>query len=162
MQQHPHPALIITLKTLIAILLFGSVATQIWLLPAFAGQCADADPQHASLQVPYLIVCITAVLGFEIALVAVWRLLSMTAGNHVFTARALRWVDLIIGCAAADTALAIGLLAHMVVASAGPFMASVLMTAVIVFGVAFTLLMLVMRGLLIVATNQRTELEAVI
>lgn len=162
MQQRPHPAVIGMIKTLIATLLIGSVAAQAWLLPAFAEQCAVADPQHAALRIPYLAVCIAVVLGFEIAMVAVWRLLSMTASGQVFSDRALRWVDLIIWCAAADTVLAIGLLVHMVVASVGPFMVSALMAAGIVFGVAFTLLMLVMRGLLIVATSQHDELEAVI
>lgn len=163
MSQRFHPATIAVLKALLALLFAGALASQIWVLPTLAAQCATDDPPHAYLRIPYLVVCIVVVLGFEIALAAIWRLLSMTAGGQVFSGRALRWVDLIIGCAAADTVLIAGLFLHvMAVAQVGPFLVVTLMAAGVVFGVAFTLLMLVMRGLLVVATGQHDELEAVI
>lgn len=163
MRQHTRPAIIGTIKTLITILFIGAIATQVGLLPLLAAQCAAADPPHVFLRIPYLIVCIAVVLGFEIILLAIWRLLSMTGSGQVFSNRALPWVNLIVGCAAVDTILAAGLFLHIVIAvQVGPLLVLALMAAGIVFGIAFTLLMVVMRGLLITATNQHDELEAVI
>ena len=58
--------------------------------------------------------------------------------------------------------LVIGLLAHNLIASLGPPILAIALLTLTVVGVALTLLMVVMRGLLTAATAQREELEAVI
>lgn len=160
--QHPHPAVILVLKSLMVLLLAFAAAIQIWLLPAIsAGFAADA-PEFAYLRIPYLIVCELLMVGFDAALIAIWRLLSLVASSSVFSHTAFRWVGLIIGCIGFDTVLVIGLLAHNLIASLGPPILAIALLTLTVVGVALTLLMVVMRGLLTAATAQREELEAVI
>lgn len=160
--QHPHPAVILVLKSLMVLLLVFAAAIQIWLLPAISADFAADAPEFAYLRIPYLIVCELLMLGFDVALIAIWRLLSLTASSSVFSDAAFRWVGLIIGCISFDTALVIGLLAHNLIASLGPPILVIALTILTVVGTALTLLMVVMRGLLTAATAQREELEAVI
>ena len=160
--QHPHPAVILVLKSLMVLLLVFAAAIQIWLLPAISADFAADAPEFAYLRIPYLIVCELLMVGFDVALIAIWRLLSLTASSSVFSDAAFRWVGLIIGCISFDTALVIGLLAHNLIASLGPPILAIALLTLTVVGVALTLLMVVMRGLLTAATAQREELEAVI
>ena len=160
--QHPHPAVILVLKSLMVLLLVFAAAIQIWLLPAIAAEFAADAPEFAYLHWPYLIVCELLMVGFDVALIAIWRLLSLTASSSVFSDAAFRWVGLIIGCIGFDTVLVIGLLAHNLIASLGPPILVIALTILTVVGTALTLLMIVMRGLLTAATAQREELEAVI
>ena len=160
--QHPHPAVILVLKALMALLLAIAAAIQIWLLPAISADFAADAPEFAYLRIPYLIVCELLMVGFDAALIAIWRLLSLVASSSVFSDAAFRWVGLIIGCIGLDTVLVIGLLAHNLIASLGPPILAIALTILTVVGTALTLLMIVMRGLLAAATAQREELEAVI
>lgn len=160
--QHPHPAVILVLKSLMVLLLVFAAAIQIWLLPAISADFAADAPEFAYLRIPYLIVCELLMVGFDVALIAIWRLLSLVASSSVFSDAAFRWVGLIIGCISFDTALVIGLLAHNLIASLGPPILAIALLTLTVVGVALTLLMVVMRGLLTAATAQREELEAVI
>lgn len=160
--QHPHPAVILVLKSLMVLLLVFAAAIQIWLLPAISADFAADAPEFAYLRIPYLIVCELLMVGFDVALIAIWRLLSLTASSSVFSDAAFRWVGLIIGCISFDTALVIGLLAHNLIASLGPPILAIALLTLTVVGTALTLLMIVMRGLLAAATAQREELEAVI
>ena len=157
-----HPITIRTLKALMALLLAIAAAIQIWLLPAISADFAANAPEFAYLRIPYLIVCELLMIGFDIALIAIWRLLSLAASSSVFSDAAFRWVGLIIGCIGFDTALAIGLLVHNLIASLGPPILVIALTILAIVGMALTLLMIVMRGLLAAATAQREELEAVI
>lgn len=160
--QHPHPAVILVLKSLMVLLLVFTAAIQIWLLPAISADFAADAPEFAYLRIPYLIVCELLMVGFDAALIAIWRLLSLVASSSVFSDAAFRWVGLIIGCISFDTALVIGLLAHNLIASLGPPILVIALTILTVVGTALTLLMIVMRGLLAAATAQREELEEVI
>ncbi|GAA0630326.1 DUF2975 domain-containing protein [Bifidobacterium pullorum] len=157
-----HPTAIRTLKALMALLLAIAAAIQIWLLPAISADFAANAPEFAYLRIPYLIVCELLMIGFDIALIAIWRLLSLAASSSVFSDAAFRWVGLIIGCIGFDTALAIGLLVHNLIASLSPPILVIALTILAIVGMALTLLMIVMRGLLAAATAQREELEAVI
>ena len=84
-------------------------------------------------------------------------------GGVIFTRRALRWVDVIIGCAVVATVLSAGVLVHMlsfVPGGGGPM--GLYVSACIVGGLAFVLLMIVMRGLLESAIADRAELDKLI
>ena len=97
------------------------------------------------------------------ALLVVWRLLSLVDSGVIFTGRALRWVDVIIACAVVATVLSAAVLVHMlrfVPGGGGPTI--YFMLACIAGGLAFVLLMIVMRGLLESAIADRTELDEVI
>ena len=99
----------------------------------------------------------------QVALLVVWRLLSLVDGGVIFTRRALRWVDVITACGVVATVLSAGVLIHMlafVPGGGGPMI--LYLAACVVGGLAFVLLMVVMRGLLESAIADRTELDEVI
>jgi hypothetical protein len=99
----------------------------------------------------------------QVALLVIWRLLSLVDGGVIFTRRAVRWVDVIMACAAVATVLSAGVLVHIlgfVPGGGGPM--TYYLAACITAGLAFVLLMVVMRGLLLSAVANRAELDEVI
>jgi hypothetical protein len=155
--------LIGVLKALIVVLQCVSLASQIWVLPQISGEYAHDDPGHAYLRMPYLIVAVVIIVCFETALVALWQLLRKADRGKVFTDGSFMWVDVIIAASAVATVLTCGLLIHAsFVAQVGPLGLLLALAVFLVIEVAFILLLVVMRNLLVTATNQQGELEAVI
>jgi hypothetical protein len=129
----------------------------------YASQVGTTFPEVAYLVVPYSVAAILFIACGQVALLVVWRLLSMIGGGVIFTRRALRWVDVITACGAVATALSAGVLIHMlrfVPGGGGPMY--LYLVACVVAGMAFVLLMIVMRGVLESAIADRTELDEVI
>lgn len=155
--------LIGVLKALILLLQCAGIVAQFWVLPTLSGEYATSDPEHAYLRVPYLTVAVLIIVCFETALVALWRLLSKVGRGSVFSDTSFRWVDVIIWAAVTATVFTGGLLLHAAFfANVGPMGLLLALLVFMVIEVAFILLLVVMRGLLVTATNQRDELEAVI
>ena len=150
------------LRVALAVLLLGTVLVQV-LLPMLASEEGRLFPEVAYLVVPYSVAGILFIGCGQVALLVVWRLLSMVNGRVIFTRRALRLVDVISGCAAVATVLSAGVLIHMlgfVPGGGGPVI--YLLAACVAGGLAFVLLMIVMRGLLVSAIADRAELDEVI
>jgi hypothetical protein len=150
------------LRVALLVLLLGSVFAQV-LVPVYASQVGTTFPEVAYLVVPYSVAAILFIACGQVALLVVWRLLSMIGGGVIFTRRALRWVDVITACGAVATALSAGVLIHMlrfVPGGGGPMY--LYLVACVVAGMAFVLLMIVMRGVLESAIADRTELDEVI
>jgi Protein of unknown function (DUF2975) len=153
---------ILLLRVAIVVLLLGSVLAQ-FLVPVYASQVGTTHPEVAYLVVPYSVAAILFIGCGQVALLVVWRLLSMVGGGVIFTRRALRWVDVITACGVVATALSVGVLVHMVrfvPGGGGPMI--YYLAACVVAGIAFVLLMVVMRGLLESAVADRAELDEVI
>ena len=150
------------LRVALVVPLLGTVLVQIG-LPMLAAEEGRIFPEVAYLVVPYSVAAILFIGCGQVALLAVWRLLSMVDGGVIFTRRALRWVDLITACAAVATVLSAGVLIHMlsfVPGGGGPMIYFV--AACVAGGLAFVLLMVVMRGLLESAIADRAELDGVV
>jgi hypothetical protein len=150
------------LRVVLVVLLLGTVLAQV-LVPVFASEVGTSFPEVAYLVVPYSVAAILFIGCGQVALLAVWRLLSLVDGGVIFTRRALRWVDVITACAAVATLLSAGVLIHMldfVPGGGGPTF--YYLAACLAGGLAFVLLMVVMRGLLESAIADRTELDEVI
>lgn len=149
------------LPVVLVVLLLGAVLAQV-LLPVFGSQEAAVYPELAYLVVPYSVAGILAIACAQVALLVVWRLLSLVGAGVIFTRRAVRWVDVITLCAALATVLCAAPMAHLlfVVGVGGPLI--LWLAACIAAGVAFVLLMLVMRSLLESAIANRAELDEVI
>jgi hypothetical protein len=150
------------LRVALVVLLLGSVLAQV-LLPVYASEVGARFPEVAYLVVPYSVAAILFIGCGQVALLVVWRLLSLVDGGVIFTRRAVRWVDVITACAAVATVLSAGVLVHMlgfVPGGGGPM--SYYLAASIAGGLAFVLLMVVMRGLLVAAIADRAELDEVI
>ena len=132
-------------------------------MPAYASEVGARFPEVANLVVPYSAAAILFIGCGQVALLVVWRLLSLVDGGVIFTRRAVRWVDVILACAAVATLLSAGVLIHMlgfVPGGGGPMI--YYLAACITGGLAFVLLMVVMRGLLLAAVADRAELDEVI
>jgi Protein of unknown function (DUF2975) len=151
------------LRVILVVLLLGSVLVQV-AVPIHASNVGETIPEVAQFVVPYSVAAILFIGCGQVALLAIWRLLSFVKSGVIFTRRALRWVDVIIACASIATLLTAGVLLQMlfffIPGGQGP--AILWLAAVAAAGVMFVLLMLVMRGLLEAATADRSELDAVI
>lgn len=150
------------LRVALVVLLLGSVLAQV-LVPVYASEVGTRFLEVAYLVVPYSVAAILFIGCGQVALLVVWRLLSLVDGGVIFTRRAVRWVDVIMACAAVATALSAGVLVHMlgfVPGGGGPMI--YYLAASITAGLAFVLLMVVMRGLLLSAVADRAELDEVI
>ena len=150
------------LRVALVVPLLGTVLVQV-LLPVFASYEGTIFPEVAYLVVPYSVAGILFIGCGQVALLVIWRLLSMVNGGVIFTRRALRWVDVITACAAVATVLSAGVLIHMLsFVSGGGGPTIYFLAACVAGGLAFVLLMVVMRGLLVSAIADRTELDEVI
>lgn len=150
------------LRVAILVLLLGSVLAQA-LVPVFATEQGRIFPEVAYLVVPYTVAGILVIAFGQVALLAIWRLLSLVNRGVIFTPRALRWVDVIAASGALATVLSAGVMIHLLafvrVGGPGVFLG---LAACVAGGSAFVLLMVVMRGLLDAAVRDRTELDEVI
>ena len=150
------------LRVALVVLLVGSVLAQ-FLVPVFGTGEERVFPELAYLVVPYSVAGILVVACGQVTLLVVWRLLSLVEGGVIFTRRALRWVDVITACGAVATVLSAGVLLHLI-AVVGAHNATIVvaLAGVLAGGLAFVLLMVVMRGLLESAIADRAELDEVI
>lgn len=150
------------LRVALVVLLLGSVLAQV-LLPVFASQQRTFFPELADVVVPYSVAGVLVIACGQVALLAVWRVLSLVNGRVIFTRRALRGVDVITACAAVATVLTAGVMIHLLafVGVGGPGVVLGL-AATLAGGLAFVLPMVVMRGLLGAAIADRTEPDEVV
>ncbi|MEU0126290.1 DUF2975 domain-containing protein, partial [Streptomyces albidoflavus] len=106
----------------------------------------------------------------QVALVAVWMLLAMVQRDAIFTPRAFRWVDTIIGSSTLATLLALGVTGHLALAeiptpdddNMAVISALAAALASVGVGAVFVMLVVVMRGLLRKATDLETEIAEVV
>lgn len=145
--------------------LFG----QIVVIPGMAADEVDLHPEYEPYATPYVIVAVIGVACVQAALVAVWMLLAMVRRDAIFTPRAFRWVDTIIGSSTAATLLMIGVTVHLAVGDI-PYDDSAMQTEAALsaaiactgMGVSFVMLIVVLRSLLRTATDLKTEMAAVV
>ena len=154
---------VLALRVVLVLLFLGALFAQMWLIPQFSRDVADNVPELAYLAAPYAVLWIAVAVCAQVALVAVWVLLSRIRRGAIFSDRAFFWVDGIIGAGALATALVAGFEFHLlgIVDAGGPPL-GILLTGMVLAGAAFVLVMLVMRGLLRQATALQSELEEVV
>ncbi|GGS60030.1 hypothetical protein GCM10010270_33460 [Streptomyces violaceus] len=138
-------------------------------IPTTAADEVDRFPPYAPFATPYATVAIVGVGCVQVALVAVWMLLTMVQRDAIFTPRAFRWVDVIIGASVVATVLALGVAGHLALAEIPSLddgmdveSALVAATAGVAVGAAFAMLMVVMRSLLRKATSLQSEMAEVV
>jgi Protein of unknown function (DUF2975) len=156
-------AFVIALRVLLVIMFASGLFGQILLIPLLGSSAAMQFPEFAYLQIPYSILGILAVTCAELALVAVWMLLTMVRREAIFSERAFRWVDVIIGSGIVGTLLTLGVEVQMLgFTHAGGPGAVLALTGGVIGGAATVLLVVVMRGLLRKATALQSELAEVV
>lgn len=159
---------ILALRAIVILIGLGVLFGQLLLVPAFGGVLAEsvlAERDVHSAPVPYVVLLVAMGACVQAALVALWVLLSMVRRDAIFSARAFRWVDVIIVAVLAATLLMLALALHwyFVVEPRLDAPGIVLVQGALVLGgVTMLLLMVVMRGLLSRATELRSELAEVV
>lgn len=156
-----HRLVIWLLRVILVVLLLGTVLGQV-VVPVIAAHSVEAFPEVEYLFVPYVMAGILVIGCAQVALLVLWRLLSMIDRGVIFTRRALRWVDVITICGALATVLNASVWIHLLAAHGGGPGIILWLVASTACGTAFVLLMIVMRGLLEAAIADRSELDEVI
>ncbi len=101
--------MVVALRGVLAAALAGSVFVQVVMVPLMAIDLKEADPDVAHLQIPFAVIMILVILTAQVTAVCVWRLVTMVREETVFSHDAFRYVDIMIGAAAAAAALAFAL-----------------------------------------------------
>jgi uncharacterized membrane protein YjdF len=120
--------------------------------------------------VAYTTVAVLGVACIQVALIALWQLLAMIKSGAIFSLKAFRWLDTIIGAALGATAIAFGVAMHLTFGvipysedqsmdALGAWGGSIICVGV---GLAFAMLMVIMRGLLRKATDLEAEMAEVV
>jgi len=142
--------------------LLGTFLTQVLIIPLLAAETALANPEVAYLRWPYVAGAVAVVACVQVAIVCVWRLLGFVRTGSIFSTRAFRWVDVIIGAIGAAVAILVVMFIHLTVIAAMPPAAFLFLIGGVVRGLCLALLMVVMRGLLVRATQLESDLSEVI
>jgi len=157
-----HTLVIWLLRVAIVFVLVVSVLLQVG-APIYAANVGRWASEVEHLVIPYSVAAILFIACGQVALIAIWRLLSLVTGGVIFTARALRFVDLITGSGVVALVLAAGVLVHLSFGiPGGPGPTIFYVAAIVIAALIFVLLMVVMRSLLVAAVADRTELDGVI
>ena len=155
---------IVLLRVLLVVIAAGVLLAQVVIVPVLGGILADRSRLDVAALV-YSIAAIAVGVCVEVALVAIWALLARVGRGAIFTERAFRWVDTIIGSGVVATAIVVGIGAHIVLVIEPRLDApglDLIVIAAVVASATFVLLMVVMRGLLRSATALQAELEEVV
>jgi hypothetical protein len=134
---------------------------QVFSFPGQFAHMARVDADLAWLRWPLTAVAVGTLLGFEVVLVATWKLLGLVERDEIFTVDALRWVDLVVRATAAGGAVfAVG---FVLVGIAATDPGLPLLLFLVLLGITVVeLVVLVLRSLLRQATTLRSDLEQVI
>lgn len=104
---------VLALRAVLAMLLAGSLFVQAVMIPALGSDMEGMNPSLAFLRVPLLVLFFLAVVGVEVVLVCVWKLVTMVRRGTVFSHAAFRYVHVVIGAFAAAGLLPFALAALM-------------------------------------------------
>ena len=153
----PRP-LLVALRGLLAVLLLGCVLVQVAVGP-FALNALDGGPIDGVL----VAVIVAGVLCIEVVLVSVWRLVTLVRDDALFSGdhRSDLWVDLAIGAFLFGAVLALGGAVAVLAVVPAPIPA-LAFGLVAVSSATLALLVMVMRRLLHLAVEQRSELAEVV
>ena len=158
---HLPSAVVVTLRLLLAVAFAALLMAQLRALPAMYDDWVRDAPDVASTGWPVLPAGLLVLACVEAVIVCTWRLLTLVERDQIFSARAFRFVDAVLGVVAAAALVLLALLVHLLVAVGSAVLPVVVLLALI--GAAVVgLLMVVMRALLRQATALRTDLDAVV
>lgn len=158
---------VFALRAAVVAAALAGLFAQAVVIPGMAADEAALFPPYEPLVVPYVTVAIIGVACVQVALAATWVLLGMLRRDALFSSRAFRWVDVIIGSAVVATLLAAGVTVHIAVADIPGDNMQVVSALGAAFlttgaGAAFVMLVVLMRGLLRKATDLKTEMSEVV
>ena len=155
------------LRTVLVMVLTGTVFVQALMVWALV---SGSDPEDGSLPLtPLRVITILGMVAVQVALVCVWRLVTMVRRGTVFSDAAFRSVDLMIGVAVVASLLTFGLAVVLAPGEAVPPGMVLLVCGGSLIAAGIALVVLVMRTLLaqaisreVEASDLRAELDEVI
>lgn len=170
MIRYMHPWVLATLKVIVVAIWIACLWGQVAIVPAFSEAIAGLYISQSPMRWPYLIMGDSFLLCVEVAFMGVWRLFSLSGAGTVFTAKAMPYVNLIIGSATIGGALTLAVgVCFITTGAPDPTMQAMdywsviaVLTVTLMAELGFILLMIVMKGLLRAATDQSDELKQVI
>ena len=150
---------ILALRIVLAGLLAGSLFVQVWMVPLMANDMNVADPDVAQIRAPFIVVVVLGILTIQVAMICVWRLLTMVRRGTVFSSAAFRYVDVMIGAAVAAALIAFTFGVVLAPGEAVPPGIVLLIGGVGAMAAGIALVILVMRMLLAQAVARETEAQ---
>jgi len=156
------------LRTALAGAILVGLFAVVVIIPGAARDEVALHPGYAPYETLYVTTAILAVLSILVATAAVWMLLSMVGHDTIFTPKAFRWVDVVIGSTGIATLLAAGVTVHLLVSDVpdgdGMQTLGAMFTTAACTGLGgvFVLLTIIMRQLLKKATTLESELAQVV
>ncbi|MRJ76341.1 DUF2975 domain-containing protein [Aeromicrobium sp. SMF47] len=97
---------ILVLRLVIAAIVLGSLFVQVVIVPLLATDLSeDVNDDVAAVRVPVVVIILLAIVCVQVSMISVWRLLTMVRRGTVFSPRAFRHVDVVIGAIAVAAAL---------------------------------------------------------
>lgn len=151
--------MILALRGVLALMGLGARALQVLLIVFFASNASEADLSDPG--VLYVALGMAALICLEVALLAVWVLLGMVRRDAIFDERAFGWVSVITVAGLVAALLVAVFCAHFGELDDAPGLI-LIGGGIGLAGIAFALLMIVMRGLLRKAIVLRRELDEVV
>lgn len=94
------------LRVVIVLALAGTLFVQCVMGPLL---WQDLDGAPPGVRTPFVVIFVLGLVTLQVCAVCVWRLLTMVRREEVFTPKAFRWVDVIIGAIAAAAVLVFAL-----------------------------------------------------
>ena len=154
---------IVLSKLFIAMIVAAGLFVQFVMLPIQAAESAADHPDLEFLRIPLLVTGILFVICGQVVMVCVWILLSLSRRDAIFSSRAFRYVDIMIGALLVAAALiVVALLTMEITADAGEPGFFVLALGVALACAALALIVFVLRGLLVKASEQARYLDEVV
>ena len=139
---------VLALRVVIVLMFAAMLALQAAMLPLLAVDPDGEVGELTHLRWPIVVICFLAVAAVEVALVCIWRLLTMVRRDTVFSPAAFRYVDVVIGAAVAGSVLALALGTVLAPGEAVAPGIVLIIGVGAIGGIGIALLVLVMRALL--------------
>ncbi|WP_028278394.1 DUF2975 domain-containing protein [Arthrobacter sp. H5] len=100
------------LRIVLGALVPAALLLQFVVVPRTAASYAEAYPEVAYLEAPYLIAAVVTIGGFEVALLAAWQLLSAAEEGKASTHRSQRWANVMTASLCFMALLSAGVCVH--------------------------------------------------
>ena len=150
------------LQVVVVVAVLGLLLAQVVVVPVASGWMAVAYPEFAWARWPLAISLIAVLACVQVALLATWKLLGQVADEEIFSGSARRWVDLMLGALGAAWTVAFATTVWQTAQNvSAPWIVLAELLGLLV-GMAVLLLIVVLRGLLLRATDLKVEMDAVV
>lgn len=141
------------LRVVLALSLAGSLVVQVVMVPLL---WADLEGAPESARVAVVVIVVLGIVTLQVCAVCIWQLLSLVRRGSVFSARAFRYVDVMIGAILAGAVLVFALAVLLAPGEVAPGLVGLICGVSLVIG-GVALVVFVLRMLLVQAVEREAE-----